>query len=201
MVPSGAASTDGHPEDFRPPRPLRTAVLPSALISLPAALWALGAVPADAAAGFALSLAFFALLLGGLGAYELHRSRRLGDGLLRAYPHRPPVSGLAAWRSDELTSPRSRRKLMRLLRRLEREAESCMKRGTQQVDSAVLVATLVLLHRLERRLETLSEPVSPLGILDGFALAAGEPGPRSYPERAAGLPAALVRVLAALEPR
>jgi hypothetical protein len=159
-----------------------------------------GVLPAPAALGFGVSLVLLALVQGSLGAYDLRRSRRLGDALLRAYPGLPPVSGLAAWRSAELTSARNRRQLTRLVRQLRRETEACTRSGAPPVDSAVLDQSLVLLRRLESRLGTLFEPVSPLGMLDLHALATDDVSPLYYPERAGALPAALAERLAALEP-
>ena len=184
-------------EDFRPPRPLRTAALMLAPLPLPLALWLSGALPAAAALGACVSFVLLALVQGGLGAYDLHRSRGLGDALLRAYPGRPPVSELAAWRAAELTSARKRRELRRLVRRLRRETEACSPPG---VWPAALAETLRLLRRLESRLDRLTEPVSPLGMLDVHLLATDDLSPLYFPERTGALPAALSRALAALDP-
>jgi hypothetical protein len=170
------------------------------LVVFPAALWALGVLPSAAALGFAVSLVLIALVQGSLAAYDLRRSRRLGNALLRGHPGASPVSDLAAWRSAQLTSPRNRRELARHVRRLRHETEACIRLGAPRVDLAVLEASLVLLRRLESRLELPPDPVSPLGTLDVDALIAGGFGPLTCPERTSGLPAALVRALATLEP-
>jgi hypothetical protein len=186
---------------FQPPHPFRAAALLLAPLPLPVALWLSGALPASAALGFAVSLVAFGLVQVGVSGYDLRRSRRLGDALLRAHPGRPPIAGLAAWRSAELTSARNRRALTRRVRQLRRETETCVSLGSPRVEGAVLDLSLALLRRLESRLELAPEPVTPLGMLYVQELAAGELGPLSAPERAGGLPAALQRALAALEQR
>jgi hypothetical protein len=180
---------------------VRAAALVLSLVSLPAALWALGLLPEMAALGFGLSVVVVALAQGGLGLYDLIRCRRLGDRLLRAYPGLPPVSDLAAWRSDELTSARNRRELARWAQDVGQETESCLRLRSPLVDRAVLEWTLQLAEQLEYRLELLSTPVTAIGMLDLEALVAAEVGPLSCPERAGALPAALARTLTALEPR
>jgi hypothetical protein len=67
------------------------------------------------------------------------------------------------------------------------------------VDRSVLETSLVLLRQLEGRLEFLSVPVTPLAMLQVNRFAESRFGPLSSPERTRGLPAALVRTLAALE--
>ena len=190
---------EGLHEDFQPPHPLRAAVLLLAPLPLPIALWLSGVVPAPLAVGLIGFLVLLALVQGGLGAYDLRRSRQLGDALLRAYPALPPVSGVAAWRSAELTSARNRRQLSRQMRQLRRETEACTRSGAQRVDRATLNASLIALQRLERRLES-SRPVSPLGMLDLHTLATADFSPLYFPQRAGALPAALTQVLATLEP-
>ncbi len=184
---------------FRPPHPLRSAALLLAPLPLPVVLWAAGVLPTPAALGFGVFLVVLALIQGGLGTFDLHRNRRLGDALLRAYPGLPPVSELAAWRSIELTSSRHRRWLAGHMRQLRRETQSCIRSGALPVDSAVLDESLVLLRRLECRLETLTAPVSPLGMLSVQELATDEFSPLYAPERAGGLAAALGQALTALE--
>ena len=167
---------------------------------LPVALWASGVLPTPVALGIGVFLIVLALVQFGLGTFDLHRSRRLGDALLRAYPGLPPIAGLAAWRSAELTLARNRRELARLVRLLRRETEACVSMGSPRVDRAVLDKSLVLLQLLESRLEMLTAPVSPLGILDVTELVTGGFGPLNFPERTNGLPAALTQALTALEP-
>ncbi len=197
---TGAGRPGGHAREteFEAPRPLRTTALVLAPLVLPAALWAFGVLSRPVALGLGASVVVLALVQGCRGGYDLRRSRRLGDALLHAHPDRP-LSALAAWRSAELTSPRNRRELARRVRRLRRETETCLSLGSPRVDGAVLETSLVLLRRLERRLELSPGPVSPRGMLEVEALAAGELGPLSCPERAGSLPTALVRALAALE--
>ena len=111
--PKPTASSEGSRDDFEPPRPVRAAALLLAPLPLLVALWVAGVLPAPIALGLGVFQVFFALVQGGFDTYELRRSRRLGDALLRAYPGLQPVSGLAAWRSAELTSARNRRRLTR----------------------------------------------------------------------------------------
>lgn len=199
LVPEPTASR-GLYEDFEPPHPLRTGAFLLAVAPLPVALWTSSVAPAPAALGFGVSLTLVALVKGGLGAYDLHRSRRLADELLRAHPGHSPVSGLAAWRSVELASARSRRRLIRLVRQLRRETEACTRSGAPPVDGAVLADSLLLLRRLECRLEMLCAPVSPLGMLGLHTLATDNFSPLYFPKRSDALPAALAQALAALEP-
>ena len=184
---------------FRPPRPTRGAALLMGPVSLAAALWATGVLPTAAALGFGASFVVLATAQGAFGAYDLHRSRRLADALLRAYPGLPPVSALAAWRSAELTTPRARRELAVRVRLLRRETETCISLGVPDIDGAVLDEAVVLLRRLQERLAALPEPVSPLGMLEVRALVTGHVGPLNFPEHAGGLPAAVAQALAALE--
>jgi hypothetical protein len=86
------------------------------------------------------------------------------------------------------------------VRLLRRETEACTRSGAPPVDSAALDESLVLLRRLECRLELLSKPVSPLGMLDLQALATDDISPLYFPKRAGALPAASAQALAALEP-
>ena len=163
-----------------------------------AALWALGALPAQVALGLAAFEFLIAVVRGGLGAFELVRSRRLADALIRADPDLPPDVGLTAWRSARLTSERSRRRLGRHLRSLRRETDAC--RPSRELRLSVLDESVALLRRLEARLERLSEPVSPLGMLELHELVLADVSPLYFPERAGALPAALARALGALEP-
>lgn len=186
-------------EDFEAPRPLRAAMFFLALLPLPIGLWLSGVVPAPLAVGVIGFLVLLGLVQGGLGAYDLRRSRQLGDALLRAHPAVPPVSGVAAWRSAELTSARHRRHLSRQMRQLRRETEACTRSGAPGVDRATLNASLIALQRLERRLES-ARPVSPLGMLDLQLLATADFSPLYFPQRAGAFPAALIHALATLEP-
>ena len=193
-----ATSVEDFRGDFQPPRPLRAIALVLAPLPALVALWAAGVLPAPVALGLGAFQLFFALVQGGLGTYELHRDRRLGDALLRAHPGVAPVSGLAAWRSAELTSARNRRRLTRLVRRLRRETEACL--PTHDSPVAVLDESVDLLRQLEYRLALLSEPVSAIGMLELHTLAEHDHSPLYVPERARALPGALSRALAALEP-
>ena len=185
-------------EQFKAPRPSWAAARVLALLPVPAALWAAGLLAETAALGFGVFVVSLSLIQAGVDALDLRRSRRLGDNLLRAHPARPPISALAAWRAGELTAARNRRELARWTHRLGRQLETCLSLRTPRVDTAVAVASLVLVRRLEARLELLTEPVSPIGMLAVDALARAELAPLSYPERAGELPTALVQALTAL---
>lgn len=187
-------------EGFRPSRPLFGSLILLASLPLPVALWTSGVAPAPVALGFGAVFVLVAFVQSGLAAYDLHRSRRLADSLLRAHPGLPPASGLAAWRAAELTSSRRRRELTRLVRRLRLETDACNRASAPHIDTAALDESVIILRRLECRLELLAKPVSPLGMLDIRALAKDDVSPLYFPERAAALPAALARALAALEP-
>ncbi len=100
----------------------------------------------------------------------------------------------------ELTSARSRRGLARRVGQLRRQTEACLRPGSRRADGAPLEAILILVRKLEYRLDLLSEPVTAIGMLDVEALLAGARDLLSCPERAGELPAALIRTLAALEP-
>lgn len=195
-----AARTTGSGDDFRSPRPLRAAALLLAPLPVLAVLRIEGVLPVSIAAGLSSLLALLALIRSGLGAYDLHRSRQLGDALLRAHPGLPPAAGLAAWRSTELTSPHQRHQLGRLLRQLARETEACTRSRLSVTASATLDATSIVLRQLDRRLKAISDPVSPAGILDLAALATANISPLYFPERAHDLPRELARALAGLEP-
>ena len=181
---------------FQAPRPFRSASLVLAVALLTAALWAGGLVPAVAA--LALGIPVIALGVGKacLDAYDLRRSRLLGDALLRAHVGQPPLSGLAAWRSDELTSPSHRRRLARRIRELRREIEACVSLGSPHLGEDVLT----MVRRLEWRLDAVSGPVSALGIIEVEATVSADLSPLFYPERAGDLPSALDRALDGLGP-
>ena len=194
---AAAGTGEGRGEgDFQAPRPLRSAALVLVLTLLPAVLWACGLLPAAAALGFGVSVVVLTVIQGCLGAYDLRRSRRLGDALLRAYPGQPPVSGLAAWRAAELTSARHRRRLARCVRQLRREIEACLSLGSPRLGDDVLL----LARQLEARLDPLSGPVRAVGMLEVAATVSPELGPLFYPERSGDLPAALFHARTALEP-
>ena len=106
LLPARRASEDGwfaprptvpaneSPPQFRPLLPLRLAAFLLAPVPLLMALWVSGVTLAFLAVSLSGSLVLLALVRAGLGAYDLRRSRRLGDALLRAYPCLPPADGL-----------------------------------------------------------------------------------------------------------
>jgi hypothetical protein len=169
-------------------------------ILLPVVLWLIGLLPVPAALGLGVSLLLFALLQTSLSALDLFRSRRLGDALVRAYPGSPPISGLAAWRSAELTSARARRRLVRLVRNLTCETEVWLKPSARPPDDALFNELLAVLRQLESRLELLVDPVSPVGMLELHDLLMHHFSRLYYPGRERQLPVALAQALKGLEP-
>jgi hypothetical protein len=192
------ATRAGLRTEFKPPRPFATAALLPAAVAATSALWLLDLLPGLAALVIGGVLAPLVLLRAGFSDYELHRCRRLGEALLRAYPELPPVSGLAAWRSTELTSVRSRRRLTGFVRQLRREIDACTGSRAPPEEST-LAQSSKLLRRLEDRLKNTTQPVSPLGMLELRALVSDEFSPLYFPERAGDLPTALARALTSLE--
>jgi hypothetical protein len=184
--------------EFKPPRPLLTAALLPAAVAAVTALWLVDLLPVLAALVIGAVLSPLVLLRACLSCYELHRCRRLGDALLRAYPQRPPVSSLAAWRSTELTSVRSRRRLTGFVGQLRREIDACTGSNAPPEESA-LAQSSNLLRRLEDRLTDATQPVSSLGMLELRALVSDEFSPLYFPERAGDLPTALAQALTTLE--
>jgi hypothetical protein len=191
-------STDA---EFRPPRPLRTAALLFPPLLLPVVLWLADMLRAPAALALGAFLVLIAVVRTGFSVSDLHRSRRLGDALLRSSDGDPAASALTAWRSTELTSTRNRRALLGPLRRLERETEACTSPSVRTVDRTLVDESLAALRKLETRLELTFEPVSPLGVLELHALVMGDFSPLYYPERIGQLPDALSRALDRLDPR
>lgn len=149
VSPDWARLVAGSPNEFGPPRPLRASVLHLAPAPVAVALWLSGVVPLLAALVMLAVLSLLSLLRACVGGYELHRCRRLGDALLRAFPHVPPASGLAAWRSAELTSARSRRQLRGWVHQLRREVRACTSLGASPQENAALEESDAVLHCLE----------------------------------------------------
>jgi hypothetical protein len=170
---------------------------------LPIALWAAGVLAPAAALIFAAWFVLFALIRGGFEAVERHRDRRVGELLLRTNPRRPPVSAIAAWRAAELTSASRRHRLKGSVCQLRRETEACVLSRHPAALAAALDESLVLIARLEDRLESSPEPVEPLGMLEARVLtleALDDLSPLYYPERADDLRSKLAEALVALEP-
>lgn len=130
---------------------------------------------------------------------DLWKTQTLGDRLLRSHPA-APLSPLAAWRARELTSPRTRSRSRRLVRGLRRESEASLGSGLSPAEEAAVRRSIALLQQLEGRLASLSEPVSPRGILAVAALVVGGNrwSPLYFPERSLELADALDEAVAAL---
>jgi hypothetical protein len=189
----------GSEEVFRPPHPLRAALLapPSALA--PAALWASGAVSAVAAAAAGGALVAMTAVRAGYVGFDAWRCRRLADRLLRTQRRAALASSLVAWRADELTSRRTRRRLAKWVRDLTVETELCLEQPPPAV-AATIEQSLVLLRELEARLADFAQPVSARGMLVVRELVVeGDLSPLYWPERAAYLPRSLCAALDSLD--
>ena len=188
------------PPAFRPPHPLRAALLAPLPSAVPLALWASGAISAPAAIVSGGVLAVMAGAHVGYARFDLWRCRELGDRLLSAHPRAWVTSPIADWRAAELTSERNRRHLAKWVSGVIRDAEVRALRAWSPLNRAAARRSLFLLRRLEQRLGDLSQPVSPRGVLavqallsDGFA------SPLYRRERADRLPDALTDALAGLD--
>jgi hypothetical protein len=190
-------------EDFQPRRPARAVLLRLLAVPLPIVLWAAGVLGPAGALVFVGLVIVLALIRGCFEAVERARDSRVGELLLRTNPRRPPVSAIAAWRSAELTAAGRRHRLRRSVRQLRRETEACIWSRHPAADEAAIDESLVLLARLENRLDLSPEPVEPLGMLEARALtleALDDLSPLYYPGRAHDLRTKLAQALVALEP-
>jgi hypothetical protein len=192
---------------FRPPRPGRAALATACplLVLICAAgvlSWQASALAASALLALALGRAAFTL-------HDRSQSRSLADRLLRSHP-RSPLSPLAAWRAEELTSEPTRKQLRRRTRTLRRESERCLDPGPSLfkaapaagINEAAVRESILLLRGLEARLGDVAEPVSAAGVLAVSALVVGDSwSPLYFPERSVGFPDALADALDALTVR
>jgi hypothetical protein len=187
-------------EEFVAPQPLRTT-----LLALTPAL-ALAAVGLTGAASIAVAAAAGGVLLAlagvrsGYAWSDAKRCRVLADRLLRTQPGATVPSPLTAWRAPQLTSERTRRRLVKRVQGLIDDADLSLRAGSPPLDRHATEQSLFLLRRLERRLDDLSRSVTPYGILVARELADGASNPFSWPSPAE-LPDALTKALAALDAR
>lgn len=183
--------------EYRPPRAAATTFAGAVLVVVPIVLAAVGVV-SWLTAGIVTTIVFVLAANRVTFAWlDLRKSRTLGDGLLRSHPD-APISGVAAWRAQELTCIRKRKQLQRFTRALLRENEAYL----DLVDDAAVRQSLVLLQRLNARLGDLDAPVSACGILAVARLVTTDAwSPLYFPARASELPAALGDALEALEHR
>ena len=181
------------------PRPLRTTLLALMPALVVAALGATGAASAGVATAAGGVLLFLAVIRGGYAWFDTRRCRVLADRLLCTHPRSTISSPLTDWRARQLTSERTRRRLVKRLQGLIRAADAGLRAGSSPFDRRAIEQSLFLLRRLDRRLGDLSRPVSPRGILVVGELVDGSTSPFSRPEAAAELPDALTETLAALD--
>lgn len=186
-------------EEFVAPQPLRATLLALTPALVPAALWAAGVASAGAATATGGVLFGLAGIRGAYAWFDARRCRALADRLLRAHGRSTVPSPLADWRATQLTSERTRRRLVKRLQSLIHEAELALGACSSPLDRHALEQSLFLLRRLDRRLGDLSRPVSPYGILVVGELVDGGSSPLSRPECAAELPDASTEALAALD--
>ena len=144
-------------EEFRPPRPARTALAAAGCVLVPVLLGALGVLSWRVAALAATPLLALAIVRTGAVWYDLCTSQSLGDRLLRSHPA-GPLSPLAAWRAEELTSKRTRRRFQRLTRGRMRELEASLDSPVSPLEQAAAWDAIVLLRRLDARLGNAAKP-------------------------------------------
>jgi hypothetical protein len=185
-------------ESFRPPRPGRAASVAAVLVFVAAMLGAFGILSWRAVILIATPVFALALLRVGFVWSDLWRSRSLADRLLGSNEV-APLSPLAAWRAEELTSPAARRRLRRLTRGLIRESKASLGPSLSPSEEAAVRDAIVLLQRLDARLGDLPYAVTPSGVLAVNSLVGGDRwSPLYYPERAADLVDAVGDALALL---
>jgi hypothetical protein len=141
-------------EEFRPPRPARTALAAAGCVLVPVML---GVLSWRVAALAATPLLALAIVRTGAVWYDLCTSQSLGDRLLRSHPA-GPLSPLAAWRAEELTSKRTRRRFQRLTRGRMRELEASLDSPVSPLEQAAAWDAIVLLRRLDARLGNAAKP-------------------------------------------
>ena len=185
-------------ESFRPPRPARAASVAALLVLVAAMLGAFGILSWRAVILIAMPVLALVLLRVGFVWHDLWKSRSLADRLLGSNEVEP-LSPLAAWRAEELTSPSARRRLRRLTRGLIRESKASLSPALSLSEQTAVGDAIVLLQRLDARLGDLACAVTPSGVLAVNSLVGSDRwSPLYYPERAADLVDALGDALALL---
>jgi hypothetical protein len=188
------------PDEFRPPRPLRTTAFALVPSVVPLALWATGAIPGVAATVAAVVLLGMAAAQAGYVWLDRVRCVRLADGLLLAHPRARFSSQLVDWRAGELTSSRTRRHLARWVHAVVEEAGTPRRLAWTPLNRGAARRNMFLLRRLETRLGDMSRPVSPSGVLVVRELLSdGMTSPLYRSERAEALPDALAEALVGLD--
>jgi len=185
-------------EELVVPQPLRTTLLALTPALAVAALWAGGVAPGGVATVAGGVLVVFAVIRGGYAWFDARHCRVLADRLLRAHARSAVSSPLADWRAPQLTSERTRQRLVKRVQSVIRDADLSLRAGSAPLDRHATEQSLFLLRRLELRLDDLSRPVSPYGVLVVRELADGASNPFSWPSPAE-LPDALSEALAALD--
>jgi hypothetical protein len=183
------------------PRPLRSAVpflllclVGVGLVAAPDLPWVAGA---STGAFFLLAAAVRAARC----EHELRLLRQQADrALLRGIaPARR--SALVAWRAGELTSGAHRLAVAASVNRLLRELDPSRLPGASPLNRVAARAQQDLIVRLRARLSDLGAPVEARGVLMCEWLLGDATSPLYDRGRAATLPQALTRTIAALEPR
>jgi hypothetical protein len=187
-------------EEFVAPQPVRTTILALTPVLALAAVGLTGAASLAVAAAAGSVLLTLAGVRSGYAWSDARRSRVLADRLLRTQPGSTVRSPLTAWRAPQLTSERTRRRLVKRVRGLIDDADLSLRASSPPLDRHATEQSLFLLRRLGSRLDDLSRPVSPYGILVARELADGASNPFSWPSPAE-MPDALNEALAALDAR
>jgi len=164
-----------HREDFGAPRPLHTTLVALTSTFVPALVWAVGAASARVATVSGGALLGLPAIRAGYAWFDTWRCRALADRLLRVGPAANASLPLADRRAAQLTSERSRRRLVRRVERLARETEHRLRRDPSPLDRAAAARSLLVLRRLESRLGDCSRPISPYGVLVVGELRAASP--------------------------
>jgi hypothetical protein len=152
-------------EEFVAPQPLRATLLALTPALVLAVLGATGAASVGVTTAVGGVLVVLAALRGGYAWFDARRCRALADRLLRRQPGAAVSSPLTDWRTPQLTSERMRRRLVKRVQNLIRDAELALRASSSPLERHAIEQSLFLLRRLDRRLGDLSRPVSPYGVL------------------------------------
>jgi len=174
-------------EELVLPQPLRTTLVALTPALVVAALGATGAASTGVAITAGGVLLVLAAIRSGYAWLDARRCRVLADRLLRTHPRSTVSSPLADWRARQLTSEPARRRLVRRVQRLTHDAELHLRLGSSPLDRHATEERLFLLRRLERRLDDLSRPVSPYGVLVVGDLSSSDEPPDALTEALAAL--------------
>jgi len=146
---------------FRAPRPLISAAAAVLPLLIPVLLLASGVLSWWGAALVLVPFLGFATIRVAAAIADLATSKRLAERLLATHPARP-LSPLAAWHAELLTSPRTRRRLESAARRLRQRID---RSNAPAAEQAVNLRVAGLLSRIETHLADLTRPVSPAAIV------------------------------------